>query len=260
MSSHALSFRRLLGLCSLLLAACSSTPPLPDLPTDAPADFPLARYQPGPGTVLAVQEAELELRVFRGGRLKHLGHNHVITSQALAGLARYSDGDPTQRYADLYLPLESLRVDEPAARAAAGDAFSSTPSAKDRDGTRRNMLGPKLLNAAQHPYLRVTVRAIEPDRAIIQLLIAGQPSEHEVPLETTLEGDRVGASARFDVTHEALGLEPFSVLGGAIAVADPIEVRLTLKLAPSASSGSVQLSTLGSIEQRGSDYAPKQPR
>lgn len=225
-------FLRLLMLSSLLLAGCSSAPPLPELPTDAPADFPLTRYDAGPGDVLAVREGRLELRVFRGGRLKHLGHNHVITSQGLAGLARDSDTDPLQRYADLYLPLESLTVDDPVARAAAGEAFSSTPSAKDREGTRRNMLGPKVLNAAEHPYLRATVRNIDEASAMIRLEIAGQTSEHEVPLSIEQQANSFEVRARFDVTHAELGLSPFSVLGGAIAVADPIEVRLELKLAP----------------------------
>ena len=47
---------------------------------------------------------------------------------------------------DIRLPLESLVVDDAGERTAAGGEFAQPVPPKDRDATRRNMLGEKLLD------------------------------------------------------------------------------------------------------------------
>ncbi|MEM1436883.1 MAG: hypothetical protein AAGG11_22745, partial [Pseudomonadota bacterium] len=166
--------------------------------------------------------------------------NHVISARGLQGLLRIpDDGQPartTGAEAPLYLPLATLVVDDPAARAAAGADFSSTPSERDRAGTRNNLLGPKVLNAEQYPYLQATVTLLRADLAEVILSVAGHETTHQIPVQIEQrEGDALAVTADFELTHAAIGLTPFSVLGGAIAVADPIRVRLEFAARPAKS-------------------------
>lgn len=220
--------RLLLSIGLLTLTGCASQRPLPPLPDTAPASFPSDRYLTG--DVLDIRNGRLTLAVYRGGRLARLGHNHIITSDAVQGRVRRAENnDLSASYADLYLPLASLVVDPPEARAAAGPDFSSTPSERDRQGTLANMLGPRLLDAEQHPYLSAAVTLISSNLANVELRIRDQDSSHEVPVTITPLGDGLLIAANFSVTHDELGLTPFSAFGGAVAVADPIRVSLQLE-------------------------------
>lgn len=223
--------------CLLLLLAlggCLQAPAPPPLPTGAPEDFPAQRYgAKAAGKVMTISASELTIKVYRGGRLKHLGHNHVLTSQALDGLIMRASNDTLAgSYADLYLPLASLQVDDPIARAQAGEDFSSQPSAADRRGTLGNLLGPRLLEAERYPYLRaaITLTEVQPGELVAQvaLTVKAQTLMLSVPVQLRRSANALSLASQFQVSHAQLGLTPFSVLGGAITVADPIHVQLTL--------------------------------
>ncbi|MFK7914985.1 MAG: YceI family protein [Pseudomonadales bacterium] len=231
---HPLSYRlhRVSGLLLLaLLAGCTQQALVPSLPEGAPADFPVARYpaQTADSQVLRITAGTLTALVYRGGRLARLGHNHVITSNAVAGLLRTDADTPANGYADLYLPLATLVVDDAAARAAAGPDFSSEPSAKDRQGTLANLLGPRLFDAAEYPYVRAAVTLERPGEATIKLSVKDHTSEHRVPVAITDQQAGYTIVADWSVTHAELGLKPFSALGGAIVVKDPIQLTLQLQ-------------------------------
>lgn len=218
----------------LVLQGCVVQPAIPALPEGAPADFPLSRYaQPAEGDrVLQIRDGTLTVKVYRGGRLARLGHNHVITSNGLTGLLQARANEPTNSFADLYLPLATLVVDEPAARGAAGADFSSTPSDKDRQGTLANLLGPRLFDAAEYPYVRAAIAMTSPSEALVQLTVRDYTSEHRIPVRSVINGSGIEITADWSTTHGALGLQPFSALGGAIVVKDPIELSLRLQALP----------------------------
>lgn len=212
----------LVGLTVLLTAACSSVSPPPALPEGAPSDYPIERFESGRD--FTVVSGEITLKVYRSGRLAKLGHNHVITSDALEGWIHFGDS----LYAELYLPVAVLVVDDLQARAAAGEGFESVPNERDIQGTRRNMLSAKLLAAQEHPFLRISVSAVDDDTAQADFTVAGQQSSKNVPVTVSVEGDELSASATFQLSHEELGLTPFSALGGAITVSDEIDVEVSL--------------------------------
>ena len=138
-------FRRLLVV--VFLCGCVATGPEPPAPPEgAPPGFPSDTYQAT--TTYGVESSLLTIHVYRDGRLKRLGHNHVISSTQLSGLVD-RDG------ADLFLAVATLAVDDPALREAAGARFDTTPKPADIEATRRNLLGPKLLDAA-NPSVRPT--------------------------------------------------------------------------------------------------------
>lgn len=200
-------------------------------PAGAPTDFPAQQYR-GSG-VLTVLDSTLTIKVYRGGRLQRLGHNHVLTSDRVGGLVqRAKRAEFTGSYADLYVPVASLVIDDPAARAAAGADFASVPSAADRSGTRANLLGPKLLDAEQYPFLRAAIREVSATQALVELQVRDHRASRQLPITVTSAGDTIVIEAAFTATHAELGLTPFSVLGGAITVADPITIELVLTAAP----------------------------
>ena len=76
-------------------------------------------------------------------------------------------------------------------------------------------------------------------QATLQIGFKGARYEIEVPVAWSRSDTELSASSDFVVTHGALNLTPFAILGGGIAVADEIEVslRLTARLATSPEGG-----------------------
>jgi hypothetical protein len=156
--------------------------------------------------------------------LSRLGHNHVVSVADLTGRVSVNRDDPAKSTFDLEFPVESLVVDDPKLRAALGTDFSSVPSADDIAGTRKNMLGEKVLDADDHKTIRVTGAGPmgqgtnQTMKITVELL--GRSVDLTVPTKVTIDGGLVTATGEFDLTHTALGMMPFSVMLGALQVAD----------------------------------------
>ena len=179
-----------------------------------------------------VVASRLVVRVYRDGPMQKLGHDHLITSDGLVG--RIALGAPlTETAFELSLPLESLVVDDADERAAVGGIFSAPVPQKDRDATRHNLLGTKLLDAATQDTMRLTSESVAGDpgsfEARVRVAIAGRESLVSAPFTVTIEGDRLEAHAGFRLTHADLGLEPFAVALGALRVREDFDVDLTLE-------------------------------
>jgi hypothetical protein len=56
-------------------------------------------------------------------------------------------------------------------------------------------------------------------------VVRGAQLEREVPVTARIGADSVSAQGSFKVLQSELGIKPFSIVGGAIAVADEIEIR-----------------------------------
>jgi hypothetical protein len=173
------------------------------------------RVEPGDSLVVA--------RVYRGGRLGKLGHDHVVSSREPRG---YIDADKGR--CDLYVALESLAVDDPAQRAAAG--FDSTPSESDIAGTRSNMLE-KVLEADRFPFVVLRCRAVAQDVLEAELSLHGVTRPMRIPAKIDSGAERIQVSGSFAINQTDFGIEPFSVLGGALAVQDRVDLSFTIRAA-----------------------------
>lgn len=165
---------------------------------------------------------------FRGGALASAGHDHLIASRDLAGEVVLEPGLAGSAFA-LAMPVRSLSVDDPELREAQGGRFTAPiPDAARRD-TRANMLGPEVLDAARFALVSMRSHAIEPhgDGALATVDVTVRDHVHrlEIPLRYTLEGSELTAHGEFAVRQSELGLEPFSVLLGALKVEDEVAVR-----------------------------------
>jgi len=236
MRVNACCLLRVLGatLAAALLAGC---PVRPHVPAPPPAAAPLApvahqgaRYEVDPGASL------LTVLVYRGGTLASAGHNHVIASHQLNG-AVYVPAEPLQASFEVHVPVDTLTVDEKELRARelSPDFPPEVPDSA-RQGTRRNMLGPELLDAANHPQL--VLRALGVQRpaggdsshvlARVLTEVRGQQHAVEVPVSYHLEGSTLEITAQFPLRQTDLGLTPFTAMLGALAVQDEMRVRLKL--------------------------------
>jgi hypothetical protein len=214
-----------------LLAGCATRQPEP-VP-GPPAPMPAATTTTVGVTVPAgaqifdidPQRSVVSIRVYRSGPMAKLGHNHVITSAEESGFA-WRGPKPADSGFQLRVPVTTLVVDDPAARAAAGPDFEGPVPESARDGTKKNLQRPEVLDAAQYPD--VTVRASglggtwQDPVAQADVTLKGVTRRVEVPLDLTGSAGTLTARGTFRLRQTEFGMVPFSVAGGAIQVADEI--------------------------------------
>lgn len=217
--------RALVVATAAWLAACAPSPPeiaLPTLPAgfpesayrrDAAAGAPVFRVVPAASHVVVV--------VRRSGSLARLGHDHVVASHDVGGYVDAAAGT-----ADLYLALDRLVVDEPAVRAKAG--LDGTPSAADVAGTRDNMRR-KVLHTSRNPFATIAVRRVAAERFAVTITLNGVARTRDVPIAVTIDGATLDARGRLALAQTDFGLEPFSLLNGAIAVADRVDLAFDIR-------------------------------
>jgi polyisoprenoid-binding protein YceI len=225
------SWKLLSGAALLtLLAGCPLPRHAPPPPTAVAA--PVAAHEGRP-FVVSGPDSLLTILVYRAGTLASLGHNHVIASHQLSGTV-YLPADPARGSFELHLPVDSLTVDEPALRARqAGSDFSADVPDSAREGTRHNMLGEALLDAAQFPdialaSLALSVRGPGELSARVQSTVRTQVRSFSVPLHYQVAGGTLTGSAEFALRQSDLGLTPFSALLGALQVQDEMHISLQL--------------------------------
>jgi hypothetical protein len=211
---------------ALVASACVPLPPpAPQPESAAPAldeayyrdaaehGRPVYRIEPGNSLVL--------IRAYRGGRLAKLGHDHVVSGSELRGFI-----DPEKGRCDLHVAVGSLVVDDAAQRRAAG--FDSTPSESDIAGTRANMLD-KVLEAERFPLVVVRVGAVAQDALEAQLSLHGVTRPVRIPAKISSSPERMEVTGSFAIKQSDFGIEPFSVLGGALTVQDQVELAFTIR-------------------------------
>ncbi len=220
----------------LVLCGCVPQPHMPTMRLPAgglPDGFPTTFYAQVPAQArygVVAERSELTVKVYRAGALATFGHNHVIQGH-INGFV-YLAEDLTDARADLYVRVGDLVVDDAAARAAAGPDFATQPSQSDIAGTRTNMLGPQVLDAEAAPFVTVHVTPIHVGAQTTQVQLSLNVRGHlaRVPVDVTWHrnGDELSIRGAFSVDHATLGLAPFSAFGGAIRVADRIDIVVSI--------------------------------
>jgi polyisoprenoid-binding protein YceI len=213
---------------AIALAACQTQPPQKPAP-GAPATAPEFAVPAGAREYHVIAaESLLTLQVYRGGSMAKLGHNHVIASRTLTGSV-WVTGDPLATRFDIRMPVNDLTVDEPDLRERAGADFPREVPQNARDGTRKNLLSPPLLDAANYPEVRLRglqVFAVgESYEVTIEVTVKDRVQVLRVPMKVRRDPDGLVASGEFTLRHSELGLTPFSIMMGAIVVQDEMRVK-----------------------------------
>ncbi len=171
---------------------------------------------------IITSQSKVSILTFREGTLARLGHNHVISSAGVTGTVWFGES-LAEGLVRIVIPTSSLSVDEPDERAVAGDAFVDPVPEDARTATRDNMLSEALLDADNFAFIRVSCGdLVEATESTIDcdVELAGTRVRLALPISVEVEPTRISARGSVTVTHEQLGLTPFSAAGGAIRVAD----------------------------------------
>ncbi len=213
-----------IGMLCVSVAACTQLPGNPPPAAAAPA-VPAAPivYPPSAASALTIDSAQslIAVTVRRGGLLARLGHDHLVASRHVTGTV-----SPTQNRADFQFRLDQLTVDEAELRIAAG--LEKQPSADAIDGTRNNMLT-RVLDAERYPVVKVHAErgaAGQPLRVAITL--HGVTRNMAIPAEIHETAGIMTVTGKVNLKQSDFGITPFSVMAGALAVQDQLELRFTL--------------------------------
>ena len=213
-------------LLAVLLAACAGRPVREAPPAPTPA--PQAISREGRAFAVVSRESLLTVLVYRGGPLAKAGHNHVVASHTLTGVA-YAPPEVTGASFEMRVPVNELVIDEADLRTLEGPDFPPDVPESAREGTRRNLLGTALLDGEHYPEILLQSERIERTaegaQAQVRVTVRDQVRSVTVPLHYEMTGDELRVSGEFPLKQTDLGLTPFSLLGGALRVEDGIQVR-----------------------------------
>jgi YceI-like domain len=216
----------------LALAACAAhrprpTPPQPPKPPSASLrSLPTAGIYP-----IDSSSSELRVLVYRAGPLAALGHNHVLVNHSLSGSMHLAESLPASSFS-LSVPASDFVVDDAQARQEEGSDFPGDIPQDAKEGTLHNMLSAAVLNAAEFPTITVkslTISGTQDEPSVtVRIAVAGHESTIFAPF--TLQGDahHLTAVGSFELRQTAIGLKPYSLLGGALQVQDAMRIKLTI--------------------------------
>lgn len=214
----------------LLLGACAESPRRDGLPADR-SSLPEVDLAGARIYTLDPEASQVHILVYRGGTLARLGHNHVLSSKSVHGKA-WVHQDFARSGFEVTLPVVTLIIDDPAARALHGEPFAAEVAQKDIEGTRRNLMRPEVLDGEQFGEIKLRASHVsgtfEAPRVSAQITIKDVTREVQIPLALDLRETKLSASGAFDLLQSDFGIKPFSVALGALQVQDKIHVTYRL--------------------------------
>ena len=173
--------------------------------------------------------SEIRIKVFRGGVMAALGHDHIVASRHVIGFIQLNPVEVSCR-ADFYLPLVQLVVDDPDLRA--GAYLQTTPSAEDIKATHRNML--ISLEAAEFPFIQLSSDSCETllkgEAVEVTITLHGVSRKQTIYLILDRDGsDKLVVKGDFSLLQSDFGIHPFSLLNGLLSVKDRLEISVELE-------------------------------
>lgn len=183
--------------------------------------------------VVDATESDLHWLVYKAGALSRLGHNHTIAVGNLSGAVTVAGGDRSASKFELEFSVANLVVDDPTLRATLGADFASVPTPEDIAGTRKNMLSDRVLDGQTYPAIRIagTGPAGQAGKQVLAVKVEmlGRTIDLTVPTEVTIDGDELRAQGEFELNHADLGMQPFSVMMGALQVGEKLSFSYDVK-------------------------------
>jgi hypothetical protein len=179
--------------------------------------------------------SEIHWRVYKAGAFARFGHNHVIAIADPSGRIQMA-ATPAASSFTLGFGVADLVIDDPALRARYGEDFASEPSAEDIAGTRRNMLTEPVLNGDVFPTITVTGSGLTGfgmnQKIDLAIELLGRVVNVTVPVDVSSAAGALDIKAEFRLTHEDLGMTPFSVMMGALQVGDDLDFTIAIHAVP----------------------------
>jgi hypothetical protein len=224
-------------LVALILYACQPGTDRPPEPVATPPAWPLFDYAAAAADGAAVlrlapQRSTIDVVVRREGPLARFGHDHVVTVTGAQGYLLLAPSTVGLR-ADLRFAVEALEIDSAEARQK--HALTTEPDADAIRGTRDNLLQ-HVLDSQRWPWVQLALtdfRASGEDySANIAIDINGEHYTGRHAFRLSRAGAAVIVAGFLPLRQTALGLQPFSTLGGGLRVADTLEIHYRLEGMP----------------------------
>src|SRR6187200_2051769 len=178
-------------------------------------------------------QSDFHWLVYKAGAFSRFGHNHTIAVGGLSGNVLVNRGDLAKSQFDLQFGAGQLVVDDPKLRSTLGEDFSSVPKPDDIAGTKKNMLSERVLDGEKYPQIRITGTGPATGGALQELAVKvemlGRVIDLKVPTKVTLDGDQLRATGEFELNHADLGMQPFSVMGGALQVGEKLSFTYDIR-------------------------------
>jgi polyisoprenoid-binding protein YceI len=216
------------------LAACNAPPPRPvaSRPPVPTPNQPSATIAAPAGTYkIDPINSQLRLLVYRAGPLASLGHNHVMQNHDLSGYVELAPMLSDSTFS-LSVPVDKFVIDDAQARQEEGSDFPGEIPADAKSGTREHMLSPAVLNAAQFPLLTVQSMSLfgTPDAlsVVAKITVRGRETTLTVPSVLRIEASKLTVSGSFELRQTELGITPYSLMLGALQVADTMRVKFII--------------------------------
>ena len=164
-----------------------------------------------------------------------LSHHHVIEAKGLEGQIVHDPAAPEKSSIEISAPTVKLVNDDPAAVARHG--HKPKLSEDDRKKVAHSIQGSDQLDGAKFPKLSFKSTAARPLpngklELVGQLSIRGVSREVKIPVTVTAADGTLRGEGKLDITHTQFSFKPVSMLLGAIANADEVEIRIKLVATP----------------------------
>jgi hypothetical protein len=175
--------------------------------------------------------SEMRLLVYRSGPLSNLGHNHVMVNRAVTGRVQIGAAVSASSFS-LRIRADGFVIDDAQSRQEEGGDFPGDIPEDAKAGTRRNMLGGAVLNAAEFPDIIVKSTSLAGTlnelNAEVEISVAGHSSRISVPLTLLGDAHRFIAVGSMELRQSALGLVPYSLMHGALQVQDAMQLKFKI--------------------------------
>ena len=146
------------------------------------------------------------------------GHDHVLQSNSFSGSVTWDQDDPSACRVSLTLPVQTLVVDPPGARARRG--FEGETGDGDKKSIKKNALSRGQLDAESHPNITYTATscAAQGDKVKVVGKLTIRGTSHTVTsiMDISADGQSFTGSGRFQATHEDFGFKPYTALLGSL--------------------------------------------
>ena len=186
--------------------------------------------------VVVSEASDMRIFVYRTGRLADkLGHNHVVSSEDIQGTMMVTR-DLVGSTVDIRIPVATLVVDDPQKRKEAGEGFQTQVPEKDIKAARQRMLSSQVLDAGPYPLVKIkaTVTGGTPPemQADVAMTLHGQVRNFLTLVRFERQEALATATGSFTLLQTDFGIEPFSMLGGALAVRDEVGIQYRIVAKP----------------------------
>lgn len=224
----------------LLLGACQpKARPIGDQPLPAPVlpawpafDYEAAGRGGARVFMLDPESGYLDIIVRREGPMARFGHDHVVTVQQAEGYLLMASPLPASK-GDIRFLVDRLLLDSAEKRSQYG--LDTDPDDNAVDATRSNMLT-RVLNGQDWPDIRLSLSGLEEinkqHSAHLDITTNGVSHSFKERFELLQDGTALIIQGQTVIRQSALDLQPFSVLGGGLRVADEMEIHFRLRAVP----------------------------